>query len=484
MTRNVALIVLDTVRKDSFDEFAPRLRQMSDTSFEQARAASSWSLPSHTSIFTGQLPSQHGVHAESFDAGFDFGQFDRSDTFLGRLPDHRAVGLSANSYMNPAFGLDAWFDEFGDFSIGSHTAESLFTEAITVDEYMKNTDEPNAAKRYLGFLSECLSHDEPAKSFANGVWAFTGHHVKKLPIPEFVDDGAKNISARALETAEGDEPFFLFANYMDAHTPLRNLVQHDTSMHEVPNSWSSKELNKWELNADGAATDRYTRYYRDVYNASIDYLDRKVSDTIARMQAASDEEISFVVISDHGHNLGYASDDGKFHHTSSMSEGIVHTPCEIINPPEGWPSRVDDYFSHCLLGDLIVKLANEEPYSEDLVDDRMLSETIGLLGGENATWDRDFSDDELAYWNRMMRVAYIGETKYEWNSLGESYEYRIDHDIPCWQEEVDDDAEIPEWATEAFGNSIEAYKQEAEGTEQDDDFDEEVEEQLKELGYL
>lgn len=40
MKRNVALVVLDTVRKDYFDEYAPRLRRASDSSFEVEVAGS------------------------------------------------------------------------------------------------------------------------------------------------------------------------------------------------------------------------------------------------------------------------------------------------------------------------------------------------------------------------------------------------------------------------------------------------------------
>ena len=484
--RNVALIVLDTVRKDYFDEYAPRLRALSDSSFENARAASSWSVPSHTSIFTGELPSDHGVHSESFDADFSFAGIDTDETFLADLPEYRTVAFSANSYLTPPFGFDAWFDEYHDFSIGSHTAESLFNEALSVQEYMKKTDEPEAWKRYLGFLEECLEHERPVKSFANGVWSQVGPKAKSWPVPELVDDGAKRISELVVESGanKGRSPLFLFANYMDAHTPLRNLVQHDTTMHDVPHSWSSRELNKWELNHDGKATAEYARNYRDVYAASIDYLDRKVAAAIQEFRRETDGETTVVVVSDHGHNLGYEADEKQFHHTASMTEGILHTPLEIVNPPEGWPAEVTDHFSHVDLGDLLVSLARGEPFSEELLRETVVSETVGLLGAQNATWGRDFSEEEYAFWNRMMRVAYDGETKYQWNSLGETYEYRLDPDRPSCQEEVARDVPIPAAALEPFAVELDTYKREAAADDQEMDFDEGVQEQLKELGYL
>ncbi|MFB6130592.1 MAG: sulfatase-like hydrolase/transferase [Salinigranum sp.] len=483
--RNVALVVLDTVRKDYFDEYAPRLRMASDASFEGCRAASSWSVPSHTSIFTGDLPSEHGVHAESFDAAFDFSSVGVEDTFLGDLPARHTVGLSANSYINSHFGFDALFEEFHDFSIGSHTGESLFTEGASVHEYMRRTDEPNPAKRYLGYLRECLGHEHVAKSVANGAWIKVGPIVKTLPVPEFVDDGAGVVTEAAVEAvADAEEPWFLFANYMDAHTPLRNLIQHDRSLHSVPNSWSSTRMDKWELNADGLATEEYAANYRDVYGASIDYLDRTVTGLVRRLREATDRETTVVVTADHGHNLGYDADDGLFHHTGSMSEGVMHVPLEIFNAPDGYPATERRLFSHLDLGDLLVSLAHGEKPDDDLFRDRVPAETVGLLGGDNATWGREFSEEEDAWWNRMTRCVYEGTTKREWNSVGERFVYGLDPDRPSWQERVDDEAAVPEAETALFETDLEAYKERAAATSQDAEFDEAVENHLKQLGYL
>lgn len=482
--RNVALIVLDTVRKDTFDEYATQLQAASGTSFEQARAASSWSVPSHTSIFTGQLPHQHGVHAESFDSTFSFASIDLDETFLGELPEYRTIGLSANSYMNQVFGFDALFDEFADFSIGSHIHENLFTDGLGVREFLASTDEPIAAKRYLGFLWACLTHDRPLKSVANGIWSQIGPTVKRLPVPEIVDDGARNIAGTARDRATESEPLFLFANFMDAHTPLRNLIQFDQSLHSAPNDWSSNELDKWELNKDGVATEDYTRNYRQLYAAAVEYLDRVVTDLIDDTQHATERETTFVIVSDHGHNLGYDADGGLFHHTGSMTEGVMHTPCEVINPPDGYPESVSEYFSHLELGELIVRLAHEKPFDDALTAEWIPAETVGLPGTDNPTWGREFTDDEYAYWNRMIRCAYHEHTKVEWSSLDEWDEYELDPDRPSWQRSIADDVTPVADATALFEENLMSYKRQAAATEQDLAFDDSVESQLQELGYL
>ncbi|AQL44652.1 hypothetical protein BV210_17965 (plasmid) [Halorientalis sp. IM1011] len=484
MTRNVVFVVLDTVRKDCFDEYAPRLRSKSDLSFEQARAASSWSVPSHTSIFTGRLPHTHGVHAERFDADFSFSSLDRDDTFLGRLPDHRTVGLSANAYMNSFFEFDSLFDAFHDFSIGSHTNESLFPEALTVEEAKAEVDHDSAAERYLAFLRACLSHDHPGKSVANGAWSLLGDHYRRLPVPEPVDDGATVISDRLEDEADGDEPFFAFVNYMDAHTPLRNLRQYDQDLHDVPDTWRSTELDKWELNRDGKATTEYTENYRALYRTAVDYLDRTVSQLIDDVRAQTDRETTFVIVSDHGHNLGYPADDEEFHHTATATEGVLHTPCEVVNPPDGYPETEHRYFSHLDLGELVVRLAHDEEYDDRFGRDRVAAETVGLLGTGDGTWNREFTDDEYAYWNRMIRCVYDGDTKYQWNSLDESYAYELDPDTPSWQSQRGAEVDVPPFATEQFDVPIQTYKDRAAAAEQSMEFDTAVESRLEELGYL
>lgn len=106
--RNVALVCLDSVRKDVFDEFSPRLQGRASLSFLQARAASSWTVPSHASVLTGELPHEHGVHIDDR----DYAAITRSATFFDPLAEHQALGASANVFASESFGFDVLFDEF------------------------------------------------------------------------------------------------------------------------------------------------------------------------------------------------------------------------------------------------------------------------------------------------------------------------------------------------------------------------------------
>ena len=67
---NIILVVFDTLRWDYFKRFVQDdplfTEQLKDfVNFDMAFSPSSWTLPSHLSLFTGLYPSEHGVHEDT-----------------------------------------------------------------------------------------------------------------------------------------------------------------------------------------------------------------------------------------------------------------------------------------------------------------------------------------------------------------------------------------------------------------------------------
>lgn len=472
--RNVVLICLDTVRKDFFDEYAPRIQERAEVSFEQCRAASSWSIPSHASMMTGELPHQHGVH----DHHRDFSGIRKEDTFLGDLPNHFATGVSANVYASSGFGFDGMFDDFCDVS-----PDRRFPEGIHVGRFGYEHKGEGASK-FVAFARACLAHDHPLKSLANGAAVELDKALAKLPVPKLLDEGASIIAREGVKTvSESPEPLFLFTNFMDAHAPLRHVRGYDRSLHNASNTWSSGDYDKWELNLDGKeGLERNiadVQTHRGLYGAAIDYLDRKVVQFIDDVQAAADEETTFVVTADHGENLGFEAEDYLFAHDSSLSEALQHVPLYVVDPPAGceYDEKEHEYFSHLRLGELLVGLANGE--TPDVFDERIPAE---LIGSSIAN-----PPENPEYWNRMLRCVYEGEEKVEWDSLGESALFQLDHDRPCWQERVETGVPFEDLDSEFFDEEIVAYKRRAEGGEDEHDgpeVDAATQDRLQDLGYL
>ena len=104
---NLLLISIDSLRADvvsgigSTDDTTPFLGQIIEEStvFTSAFSQGVWTVPSHTSIFTGTYPAEHGLYAEDAIAN--------GEVALGKHPTI-AQRLSDNGYMTHAFHRPTW----------------------------------------------------------------------------------------------------------------------------------------------------------------------------------------------------------------------------------------------------------------------------------------------------------------------------------------------------------------------------------------
>jgi arylsulfatase A-like enzyme len=178
---NVVLVTLDTTRFDrlGFSGYAratsPNLDALAVRSlvFTRAIAASSWTLPSHASIFTGKLPSSHGA------------RYDPD----GPLRLTEAIGGPAEWSVYRARGLSP-----GETTLaGILRGAGYRTAAVVGGPWMK---------RVFGLDSGFERYDEDGIADVNG----------RL---------ASEVTTAALRFLEEDRdgPFFLFLNYFDPHGP-------------------------------------------------------------------------------------------------------------------------------------------------------------------------------------------------------------------------------------------------------------------------
>jgi arylsulfatase A-like enzyme len=389
------------------------------------------------------------------------------------------IGLSSNPYVNKTYGFSSLFDEFQYFS----THDSLFLDGLSPYEFSERFEGSRSGK-LIKITRSAVGHTHLIKSIVNVLCDSVDIDFSNKPFPKFTDDGAKAITEAAIQQADGTEPFFMFINYMDAHSPLQNTIQYDDSLHSVSNTWSSESIHNWVINKDENWTEEYFGNYRELYAASIEYLDRKVTTLIDRIDELTETETTYVITADHGNNLGYPADDRLIHHTGSMSEGLLHIPLEIVNPPEGYPERVEQLFSHLSLGELITRLAGNDSWEQQETT-IVPAEHIGLAGTGDPRKYREFEPEEFAYWDRLVRCVYRDEQKYVWDSLGGQQSYRIDVDSLCWQSETDEQFDISEFENLCFDTSATEYKQQvsSEG-EVHRETSEATEERLRQLGYM
>src|SRR5262245_43445613 len=111
---NVLLVTIDTLRADRLGSgVAPALDRLAASSlqFPSARTAVPLTLPSHTTILTGQLPPEHGVRDNGVDPSGNPGD---TAARLLNAAGYRTAAFVGAYVLDRRFGLSQGFDTYDD----------------------------------------------------------------------------------------------------------------------------------------------------------------------------------------------------------------------------------------------------------------------------------------------------------------------------------------------------------------------------------
>ncbi|WP_435349128.1 sulfatase [Haloarchaeobius sp. HRN-SO-5] len=314
MDKNVVLLVMDTAR--AFDTRYVR-ETLSDSSldrlategadFVNAFSNSPWTLPSHTSMFTGAYTSKHGTHA-----GHKYyeGQFPTLAELL-KKEGYETVGITNNAWVTGEFGLSRGFDRF--YKVWQYIQTDTDFGEIKLTSY--GTD------RLKEGLTALFSDDV----IANVVNSIYGQFLYRRS-----DYGAKRTNRLArkwLSERNGDDPFFLFINYLEPHLdyqPPREFTEpfledgsYDEAMNVPQKPWEYV-AGKLEL------SDSDLSLLQGLYRAEIAYLDEQIGELRATLEKEGEwEDTVFIVVGDHGENIG---DHGLMDHQYSIHDTLIHVP--------------------------------------------------------------------------------------------------------------------------------------------------------------
>jgi len=321
---NIVLVVLDTVRAQSLElyghdrETMPNLRQFGNngTVFERAYTNAPWTLPAHASLFTGQLPSEHGCHGGSL-------YFDPDEkTLAERLHKcgYHTIGFSNNIWISDHFGFERGFDSL-------YKQWQLFREARDIGHVLKT----NSGIREL---TKTLAAGNPLVNFLNGVY---GKWIYRRS-----DFGGEKTTADAVEQLNAtEEPFFLFLNYMEGHAPYQH---HNDSASFLETTDNVSELS--ELSGQSKAyhlgerdiSDEEFEQLRELYDGELRYLDDQLGQLFQAIEEQNlSEDTMVVVVGDHGENIG---DHGLMAHRFSVHDTVLQVPL-IISYPDGETPTID-----------------------------------------------------------------------------------------------------------------------------------------------
>jgi arylsulfatase A-like enzyme len=331
---NIVLIVLDTVRADHLSAYgytratSPAIDRVAaeGTLFTRAFSTASWTLPAHVSLLTGLYPSTHGT------------DIDRIRLAPGRVT--LAQLAASRGYRTALFSANAWLSAMTRLDRGFARAQFAGADAL-----ISNAFAARAAER----LAELTGADR-------------------------ADMGARTVTAGLVAeitaAAHSKTPFFLMANYMEAHEPYGTVPAsyafrfvdrglpwtagrvwvRDTPLFlcascegvEAPTGLSC-DAGRWSV-----AGERVTSA-NGRYDAGIRYVDDQVGQIYRELERSGVlDDTLLIITSDHGESLG---EHGRFGHGGYLQNTVLHVPLIVRYPrqfargarPDAAVSLVDVY---------------------------------------------------------------------------------------------------------------------------------------------
>jgi len=326
-SQNVILIVLDTVAADhlslhgydratsvTIDELAA-----GGIRFDRAQAASSWTLPSHASMFTGRWP--HELSASWLTP------LDRScptlSEFLGSR-GYATAGFTANYwYCASDSGLGRGFTTFQDQIFPRLTGLKMATLVDRSLEGLKAVDRILKGQLDIDFLGPLVDK----------LWREIKSDRKVAAV----------INREFLDWLRGrtqpERPFFAFLNYFDAHHPYRlpRLAIHRFGA-DSNDEQESDPFQELLLAGQLGLSEQETAAARDSYDDCVANLDEQLGLLMDELKRRSVLDRTWVFITaDHGESFGEHA--GIYQHGMSLYRTELHVPLVILPPPGGGPSK-------------------------------------------------------------------------------------------------------------------------------------------------
>lgn len=393
---DVVLVVLDTVRAQSLGSYgyardtSPTLDSLARDGmlFADATSPSTWSLPSHASLFTGRYPSSHGAHGQpSF---LD----DRFPTLAGVLAARGwdTFCFTANPWISDGLGLTRGFAEQDQSWKSKQLSAGLAAQLL----------------EHLG-----LGHEDKGGAAV-----------------------AASFEAWRRARPAGARPSFAFLNFLEAHFPY----------HELPAAYRDRytrepldRLRRISLDILGQQFGGPNVDTAAVHDAAVDMYDGGVAYTDALLRRVVDalrdagtlDRTILVVLADHGETLG--EHGGFFGHGPSLYQTVISVPLIVRYPSRiRAGARVETPVSTLGVFATIIDLAEiETPPTLQagsllMPGDRgpVLSELVALTG-PGARMDRD---DPQMHAGQHLRAYRSGSWKLVETSKGGPFLFDLAND--------------------------------------------------------
>jgi arylsulfatase A-like enzyme len=289
---NVLLIIVDTLRADHLSSYGykrpitPNIDYLAThgMAFDNAISTSSWTLPSHASMFTGLYPTSHGAQTLEGE--------------IGSKTDTVAQELSRSGYQTAAFSASPYFTRRQNFGGGFQTFQDFF---FSPGESLSNVHYSYSIMDELG-----------------------GHGV--MSGPYWAKAAVVNASVSRW-AAHASQPYFLTLNYFEVHEP-----------EIVPETWP-RRFGRGEFLKSSPQNPSAEQVQQkiDDYDDAVAFVDERIGELLDGLQQRKLLDNTLVIFtSDHGEGLG---DNGDLSHGTNLHYSAIHVPLIFY-----WPGRIRSGF--------------------------------------------------------------------------------------------------------------------------------------------
>jgi arylsulfatase A-like enzyme len=292
--QNVIFIVLDTFRAQSMSLLGydrpttPQLERIArrGVSFKNAISTSSWTLPSHASMFTGYYPRQLTA-----DWWIPYNGAKQTLAEVFRDSGYFTAGFVANFYyLGYEYGMDRGFLHYQDYRL---TPGEAIYHASVPHLFFNEKTAGRRLRRYNNFGRKSAGQ-------------------------------LRLDTIRWLSENRSERPFFAFLNFFDAHDPYLppKPFATNTKVAKVPGflSYSFYEKIRPEVLVE----------LQTMYEGAISYVDEQIGLLFDELEQQGLLGNSVIIItSDHGEHFG---ENSLIWHGNSVYIPLLHVPLLIIHP--------------------------------------------------------------------------------------------------------------------------------------------------------
>ncbi|QDU84947.1 Arylsulfatase [Planctomycetes bacterium Pla163] len=307
--RTVLFISIDTARADTvrFDDPStmPVLSRVAERGviFDEAVTGTSWTLPSHVQMFTGQTPSVHGVN-------FDDVRIDPRTPTLAQLFDEDGwftAGFYSGWYLVKDYGFDRGFDVYENGMPGGNALERELRAASKIEDLAERSIEMDQ----IWVRADKQSH-------------------QAVSSPTVVDK-----AIGAIDAAE-EEDLFLFLHFFDPHydyVPPPDIAKRFDPDYTGSIDGRNFYHNKAIYDADRGGrriSDRDLEHVKALYRGEVFFTDRYIERVLDHLDEVGRLDETFVVVvGDHGEEF---FEHGNRGHRATLFDEQLRVPMLMVPP--------------------------------------------------------------------------------------------------------------------------------------------------------